>query len=274
MPRRNEPDPLAAAIGSKIKSLREVRGLKLEQLAFESGMTSKGHLSDLEHGRVNPTVATLRGVAAQLGVGLFDLVNVEDSGLRARLVERSRDVPAEVLARWLAEAEALPTGAPAREASTEAPIRIVRGSRPPRGAVPVVDLEASAGLPLEGGTLEPVGWVKLDAGARALPGAFVAQVRGDSMVPRVPDGAYCLFRRPGPGNRQGRVFLIEDSGGGARDSRWAYALTLVERARVKGEPRVTLRALNPAYPPRTLLPARANLRVVAELVRVLPIAAT
>ena len=191
MPRRSEPDPLAAAIGRRIRAFREARGLRLEQVAFESGLTSKGHLSDLEHGRVNPTVATLRAVAEQLGVWVVDLVNVDVEAPRARLIERSRGVPEGVLARWLAEAESV--SPPSVETAGGAPV-IVQGARPPRGAVPVVDLEAAGGLFGPGRTVAPIGWVKVDARSRALPGAFVAQVRGDSMAPRVLDPARTELR--------------------------------------------------------------------------------
>jgi transcriptional regulator with XRE-family HTH domain len=89
---------LAAAIGQRIRAFREACGLRLEQVAFGSGMTSKGHLSDLEHGRVNPTVSTLRAIAGELGVELVDLVNVGSSP-RAALIEASGKVGPELLGR-------------------------------------------------------------------------------------------------------------------------------------------------------------------------------
>lgn len=89
------------------------------------------------------------------------------------------------------------------------------------------------------------------------------------MAPRVPNGAFVLFRRPGPGNRRGRVFLVEEGGAGAPEGGGAYALKLVETTTVRGQPRVTLRSLNPAHPPRTFDPARTELRILAECVRVL-----
>jgi hypothetical protein len=283
MPRRHEPDPLAAAIGRRIRGFREEQGLRLEQVAFAGGLASKGHLSDLEHGRVIPTVTTLRGVAEELGVTLMDLVNVDTTGVRAALFERSRALPESLLARWLEEAA---THARSAECSrvSEAAVELVRSSRRsramPRGVVPVVELDALVAEPDASPVTKAIGWVKLDARSRALPGAFVARVRGDSMAPRVPDGAYCLFRRPGPGNRRGRVFLVEAPSARSRDEAarggdtqgegGAHALRLLERTSVRGEARVTLRSLNPAYPPRTLDPARTPVRVVAELVRVLP----
>ena len=37
---------------------------------------------------------------------------------------------------------------------------------------------------------------------------FVAQVVGKSMEPAIPDGAYCLFRAPVEGARQGKIVLV------------------------------------------------------------------
>ena len=258
---------MAAAIGQRIRAFREARGLRLEQVAFGSGMTSKGHLSDLEHGRVNPTVSTLRAIAGELGVELVDLVNVGSSP-RAALIEASGKVGPELLGRWLADAHGA-TEREAREPAVGEPPVVLHAVRAPRGCVPLVSLEAAAGTFEAARSVEAAGWVKVDAVTRALPGVFVARVRGASMAPRVPDGAYCVFRRPAPGNRRGRVFLVQMRGGGAPDDGGAYALKLVETERIRGAVRVTLRSINPAHAPRTFDPEREELRIVGELVRVL-----
>jgi hypothetical protein len=267
MPRRDEPDPLAAAIGRRIRAFREERGLRLEQVAFAGGLASKGHLSDLEHGRVIPTVTTLRGVAEELGVTLVDLVNVDAGGLRGRLVERSRTAPESLLARWLDEA----VSAAPEAAHGAGGVELLQGARRPRGAVPVVELDALATGPDAAPATHAIGWVKLDARTRALPGVFVARVREGAMAPRVPDGAYAVFRRPAPGNRRGRVFLVRTPG--ERGEASTCALRLVDTARVAGATRVTLRALDPAHRSRTLDAARDGVHIVAELVRVLGAAA-
>src|SRR5688572_7097703 len=75
MPRRPKPDPYAAAIGRRIRELREEAGLTLEKLAFESEVASKGHLSSLEKGLVRPTVHTLKTLADRLDVLVADIVN-------------------------------------------------------------------------------------------------------------------------------------------------------------------------------------------------------
>jgi transcriptional regulator with XRE-family HTH domain len=90
MPRRTRPDPLAAAVGNRIRILREEAGLTLEKLAYESDLGSKGHLSSLERGLVVPTVTTLQTLALGLGVRLFDLVTFPEDGERAAIVTLTR----------------------------------------------------------------------------------------------------------------------------------------------------------------------------------------
>jgi len=76
MPRRKQPDPFLAAIGARIREHREAQGLTQEKLAWESGRSSKGYLSDVESGRASPKLEFLRGVAFRLGVSVADLVSV------------------------------------------------------------------------------------------------------------------------------------------------------------------------------------------------------
>ena len=64
-------------------------------------------------------------------------------------------------------------------------------------------------------------WVAVKSHHRLRPGMFVAQVVGKSMEPAIPDGAYCLFRSPVEGTRQGKtvVMVTHDRGIVQRASR-------------------------------------------------------
>jgi len=119
MPRRREPDPLARAVGLRIRQLREDAGLTLEGLAFESARAnegsraykhelsfSKGHLSNLERGLVAPNVLTLQALADALQVDLLDLVTFPDAGDRQRLVELTRTLPKGTIRKLLKECQA------------------------------------------------------------------------------------------------------------------------------------------------------------------------
>lgn len=54
-------------IGAQIKQWRKVRGLTLEQLAQECGL-SKQHINRIEQGRYNVTIDTLASILEALGI--------------------------------------------------------------------------------------------------------------------------------------------------------------------------------------------------------------
>ncbi|AUX43684.1 uncharacterized protein SOCE26_051360 [Sorangium cellulosum] len=106
MPRRREPDPLAQAVGQRIRQLRAEAGLTLEKLAFESELGSKGHLSSIERGLVRPTIHTLQVLADRLGVLLLDLVTFPEDDERQKLIDRTRLLPRGTLRKLVKELEA------------------------------------------------------------------------------------------------------------------------------------------------------------------------
>lgn len=103
MPRRAKPDPLAEAVGHRIRSLRTEAGLTLEQLAWESEISSKGYLSDIEKGLARPTLPTLMRIARRLEVDLLDLVTFPEQSDRQRLVSFTRTLPAGTIRKLLGE---------------------------------------------------------------------------------------------------------------------------------------------------------------------------
>jgi transcriptional regulator with XRE-family HTH domain len=265
VPRRSTPDPLAVVVGARVRALRTAKGWNLEKLAWAGGLSSKGHLSDLENGRLVPTIATLHAIAEQLGVELVDLLLNPSESLRHRVMAATALVPPAQLARWLAEAE---HGTPARAPAQGAVVEVVLARRAPRNAVPFVDLAAAAGTIGSGRSVTSDAWVKADAKSRQLPGVFAARVDGDAMEPLVPAGSVGLFRRPAPGNRTGRVFLVQHRGPGAPDDGGASLLKLIERD-PRSEAHIILRSLNPAHPPLRIDARRHCVEIVAEFVRVL-----
>ena len=52
-------------------------------------------------------------------------------------------------------------------------------------------------------------WVALPDWVRPQPGLFVAQVVGESMNRRIPNGAWCLFRANPAGTREGKVVVVQ-----------------------------------------------------------------
>lgn len=66
------------ALGTRIKLLREMRGMSLEEVGKASGLT-KSHVWELEQGRsVNPTVNAVWGLAAALCVSPAMLLGLDD----------------------------------------------------------------------------------------------------------------------------------------------------------------------------------------------------
>ena len=64
-----------AALGERLKALREERGMTLDDLERQTGV-SKGYLSQLERGeKTNPGVKLVERVADGLGVGVSELID-------------------------------------------------------------------------------------------------------------------------------------------------------------------------------------------------------
>jgi transcriptional regulator with XRE-family HTH domain len=74
MKRSARPQP---AIGAAIRQLREKRGLTQEVLASKAG-TTLSTLSVIERGLANPTWATVRDLAAALGVSIAELAKLSE----------------------------------------------------------------------------------------------------------------------------------------------------------------------------------------------------
>jgi transcriptional regulator with XRE-family HTH domain len=66
-------DPVELAIGSRLRKIRKMRGLTLDALAAEIGLT-KGYLSKVETGRKVPPIATLARVARALQTDVATLL--------------------------------------------------------------------------------------------------------------------------------------------------------------------------------------------------------
>jgi len=151
-----------------------------------------------------------------------------------------------------------------------------------RTTVPLVPLAAAAGAfgdAQPSFEAEDFDWV--DVGPRRLrPGMFVSQVVGRSMLPQIPDGAYCLFRAGTEGSRQGKTVLVELRDAVDPETGERYTVKRYESSKKAGEnsedgewqhESITLRPRNPAFENIELAAAdAARLRVVAELVEVLP----
>jgi transcriptional regulator with XRE-family HTH domain len=69
-----------SALGKRIQKLRQKVGVTQEQLAERAGISPK-NLSEIENGRGNPTLTSLEGLAAALGIALTELFDFEHESL-------------------------------------------------------------------------------------------------------------------------------------------------------------------------------------------------
>jgi hypothetical protein len=229
---------LLRRVGRRVAELRAASGLTQEALATALGIATK-NLQRLEGGTQNLTLVSLAGVARQLGVDVLDLLRAPTDSPPRRAARTS----------WLSGLAELGVDV----SDWEVP-----------GAIPVTTLVAAAGGLGEGRVVEARAWALLpDRRAKPEPGSFLARVVGGSMEPRVPDGAWCVFRAPASAARGDGVALVAVRDPG--DDAARYLVKRVEKTRGR-RGIVTLASLAPGFAPIELEAARAE--VLADLVRV------
>ena len=194
----------------------------------------------------------------------------------------------ETVSRWVAS-EAYERLQPAagdangsiRAQARAAGLRLVSNPAPEERyatCVPLVPLKAAAGAFGEPQTIAIDGdfeWVAVESRRRLEPGMFVAQVVGKSMEPVIPDGAWCLFRAPVEGTRQGKSVLVQLSDSIDPETGQRYTVKRYESQKEQAgdswqHTRVWLKPANPAFEPLVLTgPDEGELRLIAEVLEVL-----
>src|SRR5947209_5559037 len=95
-----------AAIGLRIRELRQSRGLTLQELADVSGL-STSMLSLVERGRASPSIGSLVVIASALGVAMSDLLASEPESDEDLVVRTSQhhvvETPMHVVRRLIRE---------------------------------------------------------------------------------------------------------------------------------------------------------------------------
>src|SRR2546423_12647044 len=84
-------DPTVAAVGPRVKALREAMDLSLRDLAERSGVSAP-MLSQVERGETSPTLQIASRIAAGLELRLSQLLRLDESGTVTivRAAERRR----------------------------------------------------------------------------------------------------------------------------------------------------------------------------------------
>jgi len=221
---------------------------------------------------------------------------LEEARERARLETREPSATGILERRWLVRDPEEAAGDDIDDGADPLPFRPLDPEEvdPYRNAVPLYEelaeaVESGADDPAEevtgtpdevagttAGEVTGTAWVALDDALRArpAPGLFVAPAPGAALDPKVPEGAWCLFRRHPRTLPEGRVVVaahpsIEDPDHGGR---WTLRILTTE---LRGDPwperriRLDPATPDPRYPSLVLDETEAEeLRLVAELVTV------
>lgn len=83
--------------------------------------------------------------------------------------------------------------------------------KPYVNALPVIDLKFAAGAFGDSQVFDPseAEWVAVPDGVKPGQGLFIAQVVGESMNRRIPNGVWCVFRANPAGSKQGKVVVAQ-----------------------------------------------------------------
>jgi DUF2075 family protein len=119
------------------------------------------------------------------------------------------------------------------------PLRLVSDAERRAGvpAAPLVSLRFAAGAFGEGQALDEgaEAWVALPDWVVPAPGLFVAQVDGESMNRRIPNGSWNLFRAAPAGSREGKVVVVQHRGIADPDTGGRYTIKRYRSEKVADE---------------------------------------
>jgi len=152
--------------------------------------------------------------------------------------------------------------------------------RPFANAVPLIEFKFAAGMfgDVQAFDADATQWVELPDVYRPQPGMFVAQVVGESMNRRIPNGSWCLFRANPQGTRSGKVVVAQHRLISDPESGGSFTVKLYSSKKeqtMDGEWRHTRLELSPdstdsSFKPLVFGPELAGaVSIVAELIGVL-----
>lgn len=119
--------------------------------------------------------------------------------------------------------------------------------------------------------IEAEEWVEIPPDLPIDENMFIAEIRGHSMEPRIPNGSLCVFRRNVVGSRNGRLVLVRNSEL-ADDNQYTVKRYKSEKKTDEEgfvQTRIRLESLNPDYPSWDLDPDEDKYQIIAEFVCVL-----
>ena len=149
-----------------------------------------------------------------------------------------------------------------------------------RTCLPLLPLKAAAGFfsDSQAGVDGEVEWVEINGRTKPAEGMFVAQVVGESMNRRIPNGAWCVWRANPTGTRNNAVVIAGHPDIDDADLVGRYTVKVYESEKVAApdggwrHSRVILKpdSIDPSFKPIVLENLNdGDLRIVAEFVEVL-----
>lgn len=162
--------------------------------------------------------------------------------------------------------------------SVRLPYRVVQPTSATRykTCVPLLTIKAAAGGFGDQQLVEEAEWVEPESDRKLSGGMFVAQVVGESMEPRIPNGSFCLFKEYGGGSRQGKIVLARHSAISGLEAEGGFTIKRYESKKQHAPDgtwrhiEVVLHPENPAFPDiRIEAPEEDDVVVVAEFLEVL-----
>ena len=141
-------------------------------------------------------------------------------------------------------------------------------------AVPIFNIKIAAGDFSKEQWLEDCQYAELPDHFTAKPGFFLAQVIGESMNRRIPNGSWCLFREPLDGSRNGKVVIVQSRDIQDPDTNGQYTVKIYRSEKTETEDSWSHRGirLEPDSMDHNFMPLILNhdtvndLRVVGEFV--------
>ena len=102
-------------------------------------------------------------------------------------------------------------------------------------AVPIFDIKIAAGNFSKEQWLQDCQYAELPDHFSAKPGFFIAQVVGESMNRRIPNGSWCLFREVSDGSRNGKVVIVQSRDIQDPDTGGQYTVKIYRSEKIETE---------------------------------------
>jgi uncharacterized protein len=152
--------------------------------------------------------------------------------------------------------------------------------KPYLNALPVIDLKFAAGAFGDSQVFDPsdAQWVAIPDGVKPEQGLFIAQVIGESMNRRIPNGTWCVFRANPAGSKQGKVVVAQHRSIHDVDLGGSYTVKVYQSEKAVGDDgawhhgRIVLKpdTNSPGYAPIVIEGEELEgLAIVAEVIKTL-----